>query len=139
MEGSYSSKESRSSRFSSPAHLPASYSPASSPKVVTVDDEEKLSPEEDPGPGDVLVQVSDSSTIHVMDKRALALKSEYFRSYLIRFHAKNMDMQEEKERTVELNSDFVSSEAWAVIKIFVESGELVLQDEVSYIFRIIFH
>ena len=97
-----------------------------------MEDEEKLSPEEDPGPGVVHVQVSDSSTIHAMEKRALSLKSEYFRSYLIRFHDQNMELQEENERTVELNSDFVSSEAWAVIKVFIESGELVLQDEVCF-------
>ena len=138
MEGSYSSKGSGSPRVSSPVYLQASYSPASSPKADTMDDDEKLSLEEDPGPGTVLVQVSDSSIIHVMDKRALALKSEYFRSYLIRFHEKNMNMQEENERTVELNSDFVSSEAWSVIKIFVETGELVLHDEVSFIFKMFF-
>ena len=87
---------------------------------------------EDPGPGDVHVQVSDSSTIHAMEKRALSLKSEYFRSYLIRFHDQNMELQEENERTVELNSEFVSSEAWAVIKVYIESGELALQDEVCF-------
>eukprot|EP00091_Calanus_sinicus_P025115 TRINITY_DN9394_c0_g1_i1.p2 TRINITY_DN9394_c0_g1~~TRINITY_DN9394_c0_g1_i1.p2 ORF type:complete len:123 (-),score=34.42 TRINITY_DN9394_c0_g1_i1:206-574(-) len=54
-----------------------SHSPRSS--HMDQDASPRLSPEEDPGPGSVQVQVSDSSTIHIMDKRALALKSEYFR------------------------------------------------------------
>ena len=88
-----------------------------------------LSAEEDPGPGTVKVQVSDNLTVHHLDKRSLALKSEYFRSYLVRFHT-TIDNSSSDEKTVELNSDFVSSEAWAVIKDYVESGELHLQDEV---------
>jgi len=62
----------------------------------------------------------------------LALKSEYFRSYLVRFHMSNMDMDMMNEKTVELNSEFVSSEAWAVLKIYVELGELQLHDEVAF-------
>ena len=48
----------------------------------------QLSQEEDPGPGVVSVKVSGSSTIHEIDKRLIAWKSLYFRSYLARFHEK---------------------------------------------------
>jgi len=120
----------------SPVHSssPSSpYTPRScSPSPLHVQDDTTLSPEEDPGPGSVQVQVSDSPTIHIMDKRSLARKSEYFRSYLVRFHTNNMEEQEMSEKMVELNSDFVSSEAWTVIKVYVEFGDLKLTDEVAF-------
>jgi len=78
------------------------------------------------------VKVSDSQTVHKMDKRLLAQKSEYFRSYLVRFHTNMMDEQEMSEKMVELNSEFVSSEAWTVIKMYVEFGELQFSDEVAF-------
>ena len=77
------------------------------------------------------MKVSDSQTVHKMDKRLLAKKSEYFRSYLVRFHTNMMDEQEMSEKMVELNSEFVSSEAWTVIKMYVEFGELQFSDEVD--------
>ena len=82
---------------------------------IDQDEGSRLSPEEDPGSGSVKVQVSDNSTIHFMYKRSLALKSEYFPSYLVMFHMSDMDMHMMNEKTVELNSEFVSSEAWANI------------------------
>ena len=136
MEEAWSPRPFRSPNYpSSPdVHHSSSSNHSQSPRSssnIEQDEFSRLSPEEDPGPGSVQVQVSDSSTIHFMDKRSLALKSEYFRSYLVRFHTSNMDMHMMNEKTVELNSEFVSSEAWAVLKMYVEFGKLQLHDEVS--------
>ena len=135
MEEAWSPRPFRSPNYpSSPdVHHSSSSNHSQSPRSssnIDHDESSRLSPEEDPGPGSVQVQVSDSSTIHFMDKRSLALKSEYFRSYLVRFHTSNMDMHMMNEKIVELNSEFVSSEAWAVLKMYVEFGELQLHDEV---------
>ena len=85
-----------------------------------------LLPEEDPGPGVVEVQISDSDTVYQMEKRSLSLKSEYFRSSLSRFH----HIHPNSDRKVKLNADFVSSEAWEVLKIYFQLDELQIYDEV---------
>ena len=85
----------------------------------------QLSQEEDPGPGVVSVKVSGSSTIHEIDKRLIAWKSLYFRSYLARFHEKEkLDIG----KTVELEPDIVSELALEVIKAYLDSNRLDLKN-----------
>ena len=86
----------------------------------------QLSQEEDPGPGMVSVKVSGSSTVHEIDKRLIAYKSLYFRSYLARFHEK--EKKGDISKVVELGSDIVSELALEVIKRYLDSNRLDLKN-----------
>jgi len=79
----------------------------------------QLTEEEDPGPGDVRVQVSGSGKISLLNKRSLAAKSAYFRSYLARFLQKG-----DEEKVHQLKSDFCSAEALLVLEKYVNQGVL---------------
>ena len=86
----------------------------------------QLSKEEDPGPGMISVRVSGSSTIHEINKRLIAYKSLYFRSYLARFHEK--EKKGDISKVVELGSDIVSELALEVIKKYLDSNRLDLKN-----------
>jgi len=82
---------------------------------------------EDPGPGNIGVIISGYDTRHEVSKRSLASKSQYFRSYLARFHSN------EKTDVVTLNSDFVSLRGWEYIQTFIQFNKFdpLEQDVIS--------
>ena len=82
----------------------------------------QLNQEEDPGPGLVRVKVSGSSTVHEIDKRLIATKSQFFRSYLARFEKGDTD------KVVELESSIVTELALEVIVRFLDRKRLDLKN-----------
>ena len=94
---------------------------------TSAQEEVTLPQDEDPGPGVIPIKISGSPVIHEIEKRLLAFKSLYFRSYLARFHNRNnrdKDIGAELN-AVELNADFVTHDAWEAIEVFIKENKYI--------------
>ena len=95
---------------------------------TSAQEEVTLPQDEDPGPGVIPIKISGSPVIHEIEKRLLAFKSLYFRSYLARFHNRdnrNKDIGAELNGAIELNADFVTHDAWEAIEVFIKENKYI--------------
>ena len=95
---------------------------------TSAQEEVTLPQDEDPGPGVIPIKISGSPVIHEIEKRLLAFKSLYFRSYLARFHNRDnrdKDIGAELNGAIELNADFVTHDAWEAIEVFIKENKYI--------------
>ena len=95
-----------------------------------------LDPEDDPGPGVLKVRISGSVTVHQFDKRLLAFKSIYFRSFMARFQRREAEKQHRDDNDVHELVGLVTDDALVAVKQFLTTNKLSIkcyEDAMEYL------